>query len=462
MKMFSEHHAGVSPRSKQDVLNQTDDLGRSALMIACSWDSEEVVMYLLTQGANPNQTSSNGRTPLMLAVLHSRRSIVEALLSHGADVNAADGWCETALMHAATLGRVEVVKLLLAQGADANVRNRKGKNASDLATDNGHSFCAGLISDQSAATHDKTDLESFGKIGTAAAPLQSTQATETPKFSHAGKLFNQFPSFWQKTYIHMYAKARESSKVTDSIGPRSFMSALRTSGLDDAVLEHVITMVFGEQENLDTHWGRFTYAIGLRLIALAQQGRILDPDVAMNPDIPLYPMLEGFPADPLVKGPRLRSSIEDFKFSEMSVEDVIALFESYGAEPESLEALREYNVDGPTLQKVDKNTFEAKWNLPDWLWRKLRGLRDQKQTHPLISEEERKKSLALVPSKRQRDDSDASGDEEEISEEERSDDESSGDEDVGSGDGGEAIRIDDIDSDLDSEHDEDYTIDRKQ
>jgi ankyrin repeat protein len=64
----------------------------TALMAACSYQSDDFVELLLARGANVNQTSTAYGTALILACVRPRESIVETLLAHGAGVNQAEGY----------------------------------------------------------------------------------------------------------------------------------------------------------------------------------------------------------------------------------------------------------------------------------------------------------------------------------------------------------------------------------
>lgn len=81
---------------------------------------------LLAAGANVNQASARGVTPLMRAVARDDQELVRFLLDNGADVCAADASGNTAL-HAAR--SAPIVQTLCAAGANPAAVNAKGETA---------------------------------------------------------------------------------------------------------------------------------------------------------------------------------------------------------------------------------------------------------------------------------------------------------------------------------------------
>ena len=63
-----------------------DPRGWTPLIYAATGGHDDVVAYLLDQGANINGQSPNGTTALMMAVRESRASTFDLLLRRGADV----------------------------------------------------------------------------------------------------------------------------------------------------------------------------------------------------------------------------------------------------------------------------------------------------------------------------------------------------------------------------------------
>ena len=108
------------------------DLNES--FIAASIGGEnEVLRYLLRQGANPNARLFDDNTALMLAAASSSKESVQALLESGAEVDAKNKDGMTALMWAAKTNQVEAVEVLLSAKADRSLRNNVGESAQMIA-----------------------------------------------------------------------------------------------------------------------------------------------------------------------------------------------------------------------------------------------------------------------------------------------------------------------------------------
>ena len=87
------------------------------LRVASSDGETDKVQALLAQGADVNNTDNEGRTALMVAALRGHTEIVQSLLEQGGDVNAKDNNGRTALMTAENMGYVEIIRMLKKAGA---------------------------------------------------------------------------------------------------------------------------------------------------------------------------------------------------------------------------------------------------------------------------------------------------------------------------------------------------------
>jgi hypothetical protein len=96
-------------------------------------DAADVMRYVRL-GANVNARDAQGLTPLHWAAAAGNATVAQALIEAGADVNATSPDGVTPLHVAAHMGRREVMSLLLAHGADPTARDRRGRTASDWAT----------------------------------------------------------------------------------------------------------------------------------------------------------------------------------------------------------------------------------------------------------------------------------------------------------------------------------------
>ena len=110
-------------------VNQKDETGKTALMMASIKGYKEVVEFLIQKGADVNQKDDYGWTALMWTSRKGRNEIVKLLIQKGADVNQKDYYGWTALIEASKRGHKEVVELLIQKGADVNQKDNNGQNA---------------------------------------------------------------------------------------------------------------------------------------------------------------------------------------------------------------------------------------------------------------------------------------------------------------------------------------------
>lgn len=127
-------------------VDDSDELGRTALMLAAFNGHNEVIDLLIANGANVNLDNDEGRTPLMFAASGPFPETVLLLLDNEAEVNRSDSVEEwTPLMFAAAEGNNEVVELLLEHGANPNAKDTDGETATDFAENNGHAQTVSLL-----------------------------------------------------------------------------------------------------------------------------------------------------------------------------------------------------------------------------------------------------------------------------------------------------------------------------
>lgn len=104
--------------------------GDSAMMLAALNGHFGIAKALRVKGAG---VDGSGWTPLIYAATGGHDDIVRWLLGEGADVNAASPNGTTALMMAVRENRYSTAILLIARGANVNHRNENGASALDWA-----------------------------------------------------------------------------------------------------------------------------------------------------------------------------------------------------------------------------------------------------------------------------------------------------------------------------------------
>ncbi|KAK7895869.1 hypothetical protein WMY93_021194 [Mugilogobius chulae] len=132
-------------------VNQQNKAGYTPIMlaalaaVACP-EHMSVVKELFSKGDVNAKASQAGQTALMLAVSHGSLEMVHALLEQGADVNLQDDEGSTALMCASEHGHIEIVKLLLKQpNCDATLTDSDESTALSIALEGGHKEIAVLL-----------------------------------------------------------------------------------------------------------------------------------------------------------------------------------------------------------------------------------------------------------------------------------------------------------------------------
>lgn len=124
--------------------------GFSLLGLAAFFGHEEAAAELLARGADVNRPSENALRvrPLHSAAAGNHTALARRLIAAGADVNAPQEDAFTPLMAAAQNGNIELAEALLAAGADLAARTAEGRDAADLAREEGHAALAGRLAGQ--------------------------------------------------------------------------------------------------------------------------------------------------------------------------------------------------------------------------------------------------------------------------------------------------------------------------
>jgi len=146
---FSEAaYNGDTPRVAESLkagmpVDQKEENGNSALMLASFAGHIETMQVLLDAGADVNLRDSMDRTPLMFASSGPYPAAVKLLLANGADINAIDKDEHfTALMFAAAEGLSPIVGILLDAGADPKLKDKDNDTAASFARKRGFTTLA--------------------------------------------------------------------------------------------------------------------------------------------------------------------------------------------------------------------------------------------------------------------------------------------------------------------------------
>jgi len=132
--------------------------GVTALMAAVEKGYEDIINFLLEEGADIEAKNNKGQTALMRAVLVENQSIVDLLLSKGANVNVKDNLGITPLMYAVETENKDIVDLLLSKGANVNAQTDSGRTVlMDAATIVGNRDIVDLLLSKGANVNAQTD-----------------------------------------------------------------------------------------------------------------------------------------------------------------------------------------------------------------------------------------------------------------------------------------------------------------
>ncbi len=105
--------------------------------INMAWGKPEITLALIDAGADVNVAESDGDTALWIATTESSTEVMKALLKKGADPNVPSKSMgfngDTPLHMAAMNGLIDAVKVLLDYGASPAIRNAAGRTPLEVA-----------------------------------------------------------------------------------------------------------------------------------------------------------------------------------------------------------------------------------------------------------------------------------------------------------------------------------------
>ena len=114
-------------------IDDADNDGNTALMIAASLGKVNFVHFLIDNGADVNNKNYNGETAMHRAAQGGNNEIIDILFAAGADLNIPDFTGKTPLMQAVAAERRFAVERLVTLGAYLNWRDKNGDSALSLA-----------------------------------------------------------------------------------------------------------------------------------------------------------------------------------------------------------------------------------------------------------------------------------------------------------------------------------------
>jgi ankyrin repeat protein len=109
---------------KNVKINEQNNEGETALLIAVIKKNFENIFTLISSGADPKISNNKNETPLMIAVRLGDEKVVDLILSVQKDIDDIDINHETALMIAIKNGEFVIAYRLLQRGADFTIRDK--------------------------------------------------------------------------------------------------------------------------------------------------------------------------------------------------------------------------------------------------------------------------------------------------------------------------------------------------
>ncbi len=124
-------------------------------LLHLSFDSRELVEYLIENGADIEARSDGGWTPLHSQAYGGHKDGVEVLLAHGADIEAKHAYDMTPLINSIRWDRIEVAELLIEKGANVDAANTLGRTPVIISATEGYFELAKTLLDNGASIRHK-------------------------------------------------------------------------------------------------------------------------------------------------------------------------------------------------------------------------------------------------------------------------------------------------------------------
>lgn len=124
-------------------------------LLHLSFDSRELVEYLIENGADIEARSDGQWTPLHSQAYGGHKDGVEVLLAHGADIEAKHAYDITPLISSIRWDRIEVAKLLIEKGANVDATNTLGRTPLIISATEGYYELAKTLLDNGASISSK-------------------------------------------------------------------------------------------------------------------------------------------------------------------------------------------------------------------------------------------------------------------------------------------------------------------
>jgi len=138
-------------------INEQNESGDNALIIATTNSDKTLVEMLLGAGADVNLKNKKGTTPLIISCDVDNLAIAELLLDKGADVNVSTDQGDTPLISACNNRNVKLVELLIESGANVNAETIDGFTPLIISCNKNDTVISKILLERNANVNVKTN-----------------------------------------------------------------------------------------------------------------------------------------------------------------------------------------------------------------------------------------------------------------------------------------------------------------
>jgi ankyrin repeat protein len=136
-------------------MNVRDSIRKTPLHDAAYNGKFQIVKYLISQGADINTKEINGNSPLHDALINKKIEIAKYLISNGANVNTKNGDGKSPLHLAASGGYLDIAQNLTAHGATINMKDKFNRIPLHYAVYDGHLEMAKYLLSKDANVNER-------------------------------------------------------------------------------------------------------------------------------------------------------------------------------------------------------------------------------------------------------------------------------------------------------------------
>lgn len=148
-------------RKNPKLVDQTDQYGRTALLVASIVGFQQIVPILLEYHADINKPDFDGQTPLMMSIKHQNNVIFLLLFRNGADINLCDSQGMNALMYAA-LSNEKILIFLCRHNIDTTKADKHGNKPLMFSCMNGGTGMEIILKNQKALVDHIDHIDRWG------------------------------------------------------------------------------------------------------------------------------------------------------------------------------------------------------------------------------------------------------------------------------------------------------------